>query len=150
MTRLRLSTNSLATRQESNRLWLQSFIMNCISPILVVYPWKITLFLKQNYSQMVRTRLKDHPSVCGFYTTYAAFLLFKFQQEELTGVHDVTVLSFINNFMYYHSAENTLFHILIHCETIPYPLPKPNALAYLNTLPKLYPILIHCRIYNLA
>ena len=30
-------------------------------------------FLKQNYSQMVRTRLQDHPSVCGFYTIYAAF-----------------------------------------------------------------------------
>ena len=25
-------------------------------------------FLKQNYSQMVRKRLQDHPSVCGFYT----------------------------------------------------------------------------------
>ena len=24
------------------------------------------LFLKQNYSQMVRTRLQDHPSACGF------------------------------------------------------------------------------------
>ena len=56
------------------------------------------LFLKQNYSQ-VCTRLQDHPSVSGFYTIYAAFHLFKFQQEEITGVHDVNVLSFINNFM---------------------------------------------------
>ena len=56
-------------------------------------------FLKQNYSQMIRTRLQDHPSVCGFYTIYAAFRLFKFQQEEITGVHDVNVLSFISNFM---------------------------------------------------
>ena len=56
-------------------------------------------FLKQNYSQMVRTRLQDHPSVCGFYTIYAAFHLFKFQQEETTGVHDVNVPSFISNFM---------------------------------------------------
>ena len=56
-------------------------------------------FLKQNYNQMVRTRLQDHPSVCGFYTIYAAFLLFKFQQEEITGVHDVNVLSFISNFL---------------------------------------------------
>ena len=55
-------------------------------------------FLKQNYSQMVRTRLQDHPSVCGFYTIYAAFHLFKFQWEEITGVHDVNVLSFIGNF----------------------------------------------------
>ena len=56
-------------------------------------------FLKQNYSQMIRTRLQNHPSVCGFYTIYAAFHLFKFQQEEITGVHDVNVLSFISNFM---------------------------------------------------
>ena len=55
--------------------------------------------LKQNYNQMVRTRLQDHPSVCGFYTIYAAFHLFKFQQEEIAGVHDVNVLSFISNFL---------------------------------------------------
>ena len=35
-------------------------------------------FLKQNYNQMVRTRLQDHASVCSFYTNYAAFHLFKF------------------------------------------------------------------------
>ena len=55
-------------------------------------------FLKQNYSQMVRARLQDHPSVCGIYTNYAAFHLFKFQQEEITGVHDANVLSFKSNF----------------------------------------------------
>ena len=57
-------------------------------------------FLKQNYSQMFRTRLQDHPSVCGFHTIYAAFHLFKFQQEEVTGVHNVNVLYLIRNFMY--------------------------------------------------
>ena len=57
------------------------------------------LFLKQNYNQMVRTRLQDRPCVCGFYKIYAAVRLFKFQQEEITGVHDVNVLSFISNFM---------------------------------------------------
>ena len=56
-------------------------------------------FLKQNYSQKVCTRLQDQPCVCGFYTIYAAFLLFKFQQEEITGVQDDNVLSFISNFM---------------------------------------------------
>ena len=56
-------------------------------------------FLKQNYSPMVPTRLQDRPSVCGFYTIYTAFHLFKFQQEEITGVHDVNVLSFISNLM---------------------------------------------------
>ena len=57
-----------------------------------------------------------------------------------------------------HTAENTLFHILIHCETIPYPYSLPKTLSlyiaenipYLNTLPKLYPILIHCRNYTLS
>ena len=55
-------------------------------------------FLKQNYSQMVRTRLQDQPSVCGFYTIYAAVHFFKFQQEEITGVHEVNVF-FISNFI---------------------------------------------------
>ena len=55
--------------------------------------------VKRNYSQMVRTRLQDHPSLCGFYTSNAAFHLFKFQQEEINGVHDVNVLSFMSNFL---------------------------------------------------
>ena len=46
-------------------------------------------FLKQNNSQMVRTRLQDQPSVCGFYTIYAAIHFFKIQQEEITGAHEV-------------------------------------------------------------
>ena len=57
------------------------------------------LFLKQKYSQMVRTRLQDHPSVCGFYTICATFHLFKFQQKERKGLYDVNVLSFISSFM---------------------------------------------------
>ena len=56
-------------------------------------------FLKQNYSQMLRTRLQDYPSECGFYTIYEAFHLFQFQQEEITGVHDVNVLPFICSFV---------------------------------------------------
>ena len=56
-------------------------------------------FLKQQYEQMMPELLQSHPSVCGFYTKYAAFHLFKFRQEEITGVHDVNVLSFISNFM---------------------------------------------------
>ena len=44
--------------------------------------------------------LQSHPSVCGFYTIiYAAFHLFNFRQEEVTGFHDVNELSFISNFM---------------------------------------------------
>ena len=56
-------------------------------------------FLKQHYKQMMPALMQSHPSVCGFYTIYAAFHLFKFQQKEITGVHDVIVLSFISNFM---------------------------------------------------
>ena len=56
-------------------------------------------FLKQHYEQMMPETLQSHPSVCGFYTIYAAFHLFKFRQEETTGVHDVNVISFISNYM---------------------------------------------------
>ena len=56
-------------------------------------------FLKQQYEQMMPEPIQSHPSVCGFYTIYAAFHLFKFRQEEITGVHDINVLSFISNYM---------------------------------------------------
>ena len=41
-------------------------------------------FLKQHYEQMMPEPLQSHLSVCGFYTIYAAFHLFKFGQEEIT------------------------------------------------------------------
>ena len=50
---------------------------------------------------MVPEPLQSHPSFCGFYEIYAAFHLFKFRQQEITGVHDVNVLSFISNYMYF-------------------------------------------------
>ena len=53
----------------------------------------------QHYKQMMPATLQSHPSKCGFFTVYAAFHFFKSQQEEITGVHDVNVLSFISNFM---------------------------------------------------
>ena len=56
-------------------------------------------FLKQQYEQMMPEPLQSHPSVCAFYTVYAAFHLFKFRQEGITGVHDVNVLSIISNHM---------------------------------------------------
>ena len=55
-------------------------------------------FLKQHYEQMVPDPLQSHPSVCGFYTIYAAIHLLKFQQE-VTAVHNVIVLSFISEDM---------------------------------------------------
>ena len=56
-------------------------------------------FLEQDYKQMIPVKLETHPSVCGFYAIYAAFHLFKFQQKEISGIHDVNVLSFISNYM---------------------------------------------------
>ena len=56
-------------------------------------------FLKQQYEQMMPEPLQSHPSVCGFYTIYAAFHILKFKQEEITGVREVIVLSFISNYM---------------------------------------------------
>ena len=56
-------------------------------------------FLKKHDKQMMPAPLQSHPSVCGFFTTYAAFHLFKFRQEEISRVHDVNVLSFLSNYM---------------------------------------------------
>ena len=56
-------------------------------------------FFKQQDEQKMPEPLQSHPSVCGFYTTYAAFHLFEFRQEENTGVYDVNILSIIGNYM---------------------------------------------------
>ena len=53
-------------------------------------------FFTQHSERTMPEPLQSHPSVCGFYTIHAAFHLFKFRQEEITGVHDVKVLSFIS------------------------------------------------------
>ena len=58
-----------------------------------------SFFNNKHYKQMMPAPLQSHPSVSGFYTIYAAFHLFKFRQEEITGVHDVDVLSFISNYI---------------------------------------------------
>ena len=55
----------------------------------------------QHYKQMMPATLQSHPSICRFYTIDAAFHLFKFQQEGITGVHDVNVLSFISIYMHF-------------------------------------------------
>ena len=54
-------------------------------------------FFKQQYEQMMPEPLHSHPGVCGFYTIYAAFQLFR--QEKIAGGHDVNALSFITNYM---------------------------------------------------
>ena len=43
-------------------------------------------------------QLQSHPSVCGFYTIYAAFQRFKFCQEEITRVQGFNVFSFTCNY----------------------------------------------------
>ena len=55
--------------------------------------------LKRQYEQMMPEPLQTQPNVCGFSTIYAAFHLLKIAQEEITGVHDVNVLSFKSNCM---------------------------------------------------
>ena len=60
---------------------------------------KMYSFLKQQYEQMMPKPLQSPSSVCRFYTIYAAFHLFKFRQEEITGGRDVNVLSLITNYM---------------------------------------------------
>ena len=69
-------------------------------------------FLKQQYEQMIPEPLQSHPSVCGFYTIYAAFHLFKFRQEEITGVQDVNVLSFISNYIYFFNLSNVNVQVI--------------------------------------
>ena len=56
-------------------------------------------FLKQQYEKMMPEPLQSRPSVCSFYTIYAAFHPFQFRQDEITGVHDVNVISFICNYI---------------------------------------------------
>ena len=77
---------------------------DCKFPTRIVFSdflgCKVYSFLNnEHYKQMMPAHLQSHPSVCGFYTIYAAFHLFKFGQKENTGVHDVNALSFISNFM---------------------------------------------------
>ena len=77
--------------------WLQTFVKYCIMQTLLVL--KKTSFLKHKNEQIMPELLQSQLSVCGLYTIYAFFRLFKFRKEEITGVHDVNVLSFISNYM---------------------------------------------------
>ena len=45
-------------------------------------------FLQQHHKQKIPALLQSHNSVCGLYTIYAAFHLFKFCQGETTGVQN--------------------------------------------------------------
>ena len=56
-------------------------------------------FRKNQHEQMTPEPLQSHSCVSGSYKIYAVFHLFKFRQDEITGVHDDNVLSFISNYM---------------------------------------------------
>ena len=56
-------------------------------------------FLKRLCEQKLPEPIQSHPRLCGFYTIYAAFHLFKIRQEEIIEVHDVNVLLFLSNYM---------------------------------------------------
>lgn len=55
-------------------------------------------FLNKQYHKMIAKRLQQTDNLCGFYTIYSAFQLFKFSQEHID-ISDVAVLIFISNFM---------------------------------------------------
>ena len=98
MALLLLSTRNPAIYRVNIGSWLQTLDKICLLQTLWVRKSTV-LSNNEHYKQMMPAPLQSHPSVCGFYTIYAAFHLFKFRQEESTGVHDVNVLSFISNYM---------------------------------------------------
>ena len=62
------------------------------------------------YSRITAKYFGQNFKITSVYAVSTQFLqvrLFKFQQEEITGVHDVNVLSFISNFMFL--IENLLY-----------------------------------------
>ena len=56
-------------------------------------------FLNKKYQKMKQQPVQKPDNLCGFYTIFAAFQLFKFFQTKLNNVHDVHVLNFISNYM---------------------------------------------------
>ena len=60
--------------------------------------WKVP-FAQEHFKQMMAEPPQYHPSVCGFYMTYAAFHLFQIPAKRITGGHVVNVLSFIDHYM---------------------------------------------------
>ena len=98
MALLLLSTRNPAICRVNIGSWLQTLDKICLLQTLWVRKSTI-LSNNEYYKQMMPAPLQSHSSACGFYTICAAFHLFKFRQEEITGVHDVNVLSFISNYM---------------------------------------------------
>ena len=55
--------------------------------------------LDKKYQNMIHRPIQKMQNVCGLYTIYAAFRLFKCLQTNLNNVHDVHVLNFISDYM---------------------------------------------------
>ena len=62
-------------------------------------PIKKYKFLNKEYQKTIQHPVKKIGNLCGFYTIFAAFQLFKFFQTKLNNVHDVHFLNFISNSM---------------------------------------------------
>ena len=62
--------------------------------------------IRQQCRQMMPEPVQSHPSVCKFYTIYAAFHLFKFRRKKFTGVRDVYVLSHKSNYFHFFKFFN--------------------------------------------
>ena len=56
-------------------------------------------FLNKKYQKMIQQPVQKIDNLCGFYTIFAAFQLFKFFQTKLNNFHDLHVLYFISNYM---------------------------------------------------
>ena len=74
---------------KSGQIW---YVADSLGPKKYSFP--------KQHEQMIPEPLQSHPIVCDFYTIYAAIHPFKFQQAEITEVHDANVLSSINNDMF--------------------------------------------------
>ena len=60
-------------------------------------PNKKYKFLNKKYQKMIQHPVQKTDNLCGFYTIFAAFHLFKFFQTKLNNVHDIHFLNFISN-----------------------------------------------------
>ena len=56
-------------------------------------------FLDRKYRPMISNKLQKIENLCGFYTIYAAYELFKFNITQINYFNDVLVLNFISNYM---------------------------------------------------
>ena len=56
-------------------------------------------FVNKKYQKMIQQPVQKTDNLCGFYTIFAAFQLFKFFQTKLNNVHDVHLLNFMSIFI---------------------------------------------------